>query len=41
LSAMTMSAGADAVAAGFAATGGMRHGADVVERHLGPVAAPP
>ena len=35
LSAMTMTTGADAVAAGFAATGGMRHGADLVERHLG------
>ena len=35
LSAMTMTTGAEAVAAGFAATGGMRHGADIVERELG------
>jgi MGT family glycosyltransferase len=35
LSALTMTAGAEAVAAGFAATGGVRHGADVVERQLG------
>ena len=35
LSAMTMTTGAEAVAAGFAATGGARHGADLVERHLG------
>ncbi|MGD9618536.1 MAG: glycosyltransferase [Mycolicibacterium sp.] len=33
-SAMTMTAGARAVAAGFAAAGGMRHGADVVERQI-------
>lgn len=32
-SAMTMSAGAAEVAAGFAATGGMRRGADIVEAH--------
>jgi MGT family glycosyltransferase len=35
LSAMTMTTGAEAVAAGFAANGGMRHGANVVERQLG------
>jgi MGT family glycosyltransferase len=35
LSAMAMAEGAQAVAAGFAATGGMGHGANVVERHLG------
>jgi MGT family glycosyltransferase len=35
LSATTMTTGADAVAAGFAAIGGMRHGANVVERQLG------
>ena len=35
LSALTMTAGAEAVAAGFAASGGVRHGADVVERQLG------
>ena len=35
LSAMTMTTGAQAVAAGFAAGGGMRHGANVVERQLG------
>jgi MGT family glycosyltransferase len=35
LSAMTMTAGAAAVAAGFAALDGMRRGADVVERQLG------
>ena len=35
LTAMTMTTGADAVAAGFAATGGMQHGATIVERHLG------
>ena len=34
LTAMTMTAGAHAVAAGFAATGGTRHGASIVERHL-------
>lgn len=34
LSAMTMSAGVNAVAAGFAATGGMCHGASIVEQHL-------
>ncbi len=32
--AMTMTDGARRVAAGFAATGGVRHGADLVERHL-------
>lgn len=32
--AMTMTAGAAAIADGFAATGGVRRGADVVERHL-------
>ncbi|KMO71999.1 glycosyltransferase [Mycolicibacterium chlorophenolicum] len=32
--AMTMTAGAQAVAAGFAATGGVRRGADIVESHL-------
>lgn len=35
LSAMTMTTGAEAVAAGFAAIGGMCHGANVVERELG------
>ena len=35
LAAMTMTTGAEAVAAGFAATGGTHHGADLVERHLG------
>lgn len=35
LSAMTMTPGAAAVAAGFAAVGGIRRGADVVERQLG------
>jgi UDP:flavonoid glycosyltransferase YjiC (YdhE family) len=34
LSAMTMTDGAAAVADGFAATGGVRHGADVVEQYL-------
>ncbi|MGA7051058.1 MAG: nucleotide disphospho-sugar-binding domain-containing protein, partial [Mycobacterium sp.] len=34
LSAMTMTTGADAVAAGFAASGGMRHGANVVEQQI-------
>ena len=34
LSAMTMTVGADAVASGFAAIGGMGHGAKIVERHL-------
>lgn len=34
LAAMTMSAGADVVAAGFADTGGVRRGAHVVESHL-------
>ncbi|MET0898363.1 MAG: nucleotide disphospho-sugar-binding domain-containing protein [Mycobacterium sp.] len=34
LTAMTMASGAAAVAAGFAATGGMRHGAHLIERHL-------
>ena len=34
LSAMTMTVGADAVASGFAAIGGMSHGAKIVERHL-------
>jgi len=34
LTAMTMSGGAAEVAAGFAATGGMRHGAHVIERAL-------
>ncbi len=33
VAAMTMSAGARAVAAGFEAAGGMRHGADLVEQH--------
>lgn len=32
-SAMTMSAGAQVIAAGFAAAAGMRHGADLVEQH--------
>ncbi len=32
--AVTMTAGAAQVAAGFAAAGGMRHGANLVERHL-------
>jgi UDP:flavonoid glycosyltransferase YjiC (YdhE family) len=35
LSAITMTTGAQAVAAGFAATGGVRHGADLVESHIG------
>ena len=35
LSAMAMTTGAQAVAAGFAATGGVRHGADLVESHVG------
>lgn len=34
LSAMAMRSGANAVAAGFAAAGGMRHGANLVEHHL-------
>ncbi len=35
LSAVTMTDGVDAVASGFDATGGMRHGAVVVESHVG------
>ena len=34
MSALTMTDGAAAVAAGFAATGGMAHGARLIERHL-------
>lgn len=35
LSAITMTTGAQAVAAGFAATGGVRHGAKLVESQIG------
>ena len=35
LSAITMTTGAQAVAAGFAATGGVRHGANLVESQIG------
>ncbi|CAN5242208.1 glycosyltransferase [soil metagenome] len=41
LSAMTMSAGAAEVAAGFAATGGMRRGAQLIEEHMKLPAAQP
>ncbi|MBI3214487.1 MAG: glycosyltransferase [Mycobacterium sp.] len=39
-SAMTKTAGVDAVAAGFAATGGMRRGANIVEGYLGLLSDP-